>query len=173
MPAAEAAGSLETLVRMAAAVVVAVVLVAVLPFVSVRYRYRFEDGLLVIGRAVLGVIPCGEHRVRLSDIAAVQRCGRGGGRHCLNYGATLSANGVLLILRRRSMMYGSIRVTPGDAEGFMQEVRARIGGQGQTEESRSRSCSARAPRATQDPPGIEGSKRPGGNGRKPGIGNPP
>jgi hypothetical protein len=161
MPVAEATGSPETLVRMAAAVVAAVVLVAVLPFLSVRYRYRFEDGLLVIGRAVLGVIPCGEHRVRLSDIAAVQRCGRGGGgRHCLNYGAALSANGVRLILRRRSMMYGSIRVTPGDAEEFMQEVRARIGGHG-----RSRSRGVESARGGSSR--VEESNRPGGNGRRP------
>jgi hypothetical protein len=159
MAAAEATGSPETLVPMAVAVVLAVVLAAVLPSISVRYRYRFEDGLLVIGRAVLGLIPCGEHRVRLSDIAAVQRCGPGGGgRHCLNYGAALSGNGVRLVLRRRYMVYGSIRVTPGDAEGFMQEVTARTGRRGRARVVRGERREAR---------------RPGGNGRKPRIGNRP
>ncbi len=126
-----AGASAETLMPVAVAIVVTVAFVAALPFIALRYRYRMEDGLLVMGRAVLGVIPVGEHRIRLSEIVAVERCGRRrGGRHCLSYGSTFSGNGVLLILRRRYMMYDSIRVTPGEVEAFVEEMRARGAGAG-------------------------------------------
>ena len=87
-----------------------------------RYSYELTDSAVKMKWAILGRVTLSTWEISLSDISAARRCFLWVPPFAYTYGRALSANGVLLLLKRRIRLRKSVYITPEHPERFVANI---------------------------------------------------
>lgn len=90
--------------------------------VFASYSYELTDSALKMKWRILGRVTVSTWEISLTDIGAARRCPLWTPPFAYAYGRPLSANGVLLLLKKRLRLRKSVYITPEHPERFVADI---------------------------------------------------